>query len=225
MSKFDYLLSPKETACLASACLSASEDGADGTSPLEAAAACTCDGYEMVVSEYKVNKAIEERAISYSKKGTRRMLPDSAVIYLAYTSLANDLTLSRKAKSDLFEWMSDFRSRFAQGEDTSNFVFNVGPMMELKPEKRFESWVRLIDSYCSAKESYILEDPKIMGGSPVIRGSRITAHSVVNRLDGGDTLKEIIEENPDIPAEAFEAAIIYARSHPKRGRPKGVRAI
>ncbi len=54
----------------------------------------------------------------------------------------------------------------------------------------------------------------IMGGLPVIRGTRITVHSVDARVCGGDSLDEIAQENPDIPREAFEAALHFARAHP-----------
>jgi uncharacterized protein (DUF433 family) len=37
----------------------------------------------------------------------------------------------------------------------------------------------------------------------------------------GDTIEDIVAENPDISREAVEAAIIYARTHPLMGRPGG----
>jgi uncharacterized protein (DUF433 family) len=62
----------------------------------------------------------------------------------------------------------------------------------------------------------------IKGGLPVIRGTRIGAHSVVARLDAGDTLQEIAAENPDLPLEAFEAAVRFARANPLVGRLTGL---
>ena len=54
----------------------------------------------------------------------------------------------------------------------------------------------------------------VMGGLPVIRGTRITVHSIDARVCGGDSLDDIARENPDIPREAFEAALRFARTHP-----------
>lgn len=54
----------------------------------------------------------------------------------------------------------------------------------------------------------------VMGGLPVIRGTRITVHSVDARVCGGDSLDDIAQENPEIPREAFEAALHYAKAHP-----------
>jgi uncharacterized protein (DUF433 family) len=52
-------------------------------------------------------------------------------------------------------------------------------------------------------DGYIVEDEGIMGGTPCIRGTRMTVYSVLGRVDHGDTIDEIAEENPDIPREAW----------------------
>ena len=70
-------------------------------------------------------------------------------------------------------------------------------------------------------DGYIVEDEGIMGGTPCIRGTRMTVYSVLGRVDHGDTIDEIDEENPDISREALEAAVIYARAHPLVVRPGG----
>ena len=46
-------------------------------------------------------------------------------------------------------------------------------------------------------------------------------YSVLGRIDHGDTIDEIAGDNPDIPREALEAAIVYARAHPLVVRPGG----
>lgn len=38
-------------------------------------------------------------------------------------------------------------------------------------------------------------------------------------MDGSETLSELMEDYPHVTEEAFEAALIYARSHPPPGRP------
>lgn len=67
-------------------------------------------------------------------------------------------------------------------------------------------------------DGWIASAAGIKGGLPVIRGTRIGAHSVAVRLDAGDTLAEIAAENSDLPFEAFEAAIRFARAYPLVGR-------
>ena len=60
-----------------------------------------------------------------------------------------------------------------------------------------------------------------MGGTPVIRGTRMTVYSVLGRLDHGDSVKDILDDNPHLSPEAVETAALYARTHPLRGRPGG----
>ncbi len=71
------------------------------------------------------------------------------------------------------------------------------------------------------RDAHIVSDPEILGGTPVIRGTRMTVYSVLGRLQDGDSIDDLTADNPDIPREAFEAAAIFARAHPLRGRPSG----
>ncbi len=52
--------------------------------------------------------------------------------------------------------------------------------------------------------------PDVMGGKPVIKGTRITIESLLERLAAGETEAQILEEHPTLPPEAVRAAIQYA---------------
>lgn len=63
---------------------------------------------------------------------------------------------------------------------------------------------------------------EILGGTPVIRGTRITVYAIDGRLSGGDTVEEIVGDYaPMLSREAVEAAALYARNHPLAGRLGG----
>ncbi|WP_195838302.1 DUF433 domain-containing protein [Methylocystis rosea] len=64
------------------------------------------------------------------------------------------------------------------------------------------------------RDAWIESIPEIKGGAPVIKGTRITAYAIEARLLHGDSLDEIAAENPDIPREAFVAALLFAKAHP-----------
>ena len=53
----------------------------------------------------------------------------------------------------------------------------------------------------------------------MIRGTRLTARAVLCRLAGGDSISDLAADYPDIDPQAFDAAALYARTHPLRGRP------
>ena len=77
------------------------------------------------------------------------------------------------------------------------------------------------ERYRAARDRSIVIDEAIKGGTPVILGTRITVYSVLVRIEHGETIDDVVADNPDLPREAIEAAITFARTHPPIGRPNG----
>ena len=57
---------------------------------------------------------------------------------------------------------------------------------------------------------WIVVDPKICGGKPVIRGTRIMVKNILGMVAGGYTENRIIETYPELAKEMVEAALEYA---------------
>jgi len=55
----------------------------------------------------------------------------------------------------------------------------------------------------------IVIDLRIMVGKPVIKGTRIPVDAVIRRLAEGMTVKEILEEYPNLTREDITAALEY----------------
>jgi uncharacterized protein (DUF433 family) len=56
----------------------------------------------------------------------------------------------------------------------------------------------------------ITSDPKIMMGKPVVRGTRITVESIVERVGAGESIETILEAHSRLTREAVLAAISFA---------------
>lgn len=56
----------------------------------------------------------------------------------------------------------------------------------------------------------IIIDPKILGGKPVIAGTRISVELVMNFLAGGMTVDGILAEYKELTKAEIRAAISYA---------------
>ena len=56
----------------------------------------------------------------------------------------------------------------------------------------------------------IVVNPKVMVGKPVIKGTRIPVDAIIRRLAGGMSLREILEEYPNLKKEDVKAALEYA---------------
>ena len=59
------------------------------------------------------------------------------------------------------------------------------------------------------KKSRIVIDPKIMGGKPVIRGTRVPVQVIVGALAGGMTAEKVCKEYR-VTLEDVQAALAYA---------------
>jgi len=56
----------------------------------------------------------------------------------------------------------------------------------------------------------ITVEPDVCNGKPVIRGTRITAQTVLEFLAAGDSVEDILEEYPDLKREDVQACLEYA---------------
>jgi uncharacterized protein (DUF433 family) len=56
----------------------------------------------------------------------------------------------------------------------------------------------------------ITVEPDVCNGRPVIRGTRITAQTVLEFLAAGDSVDEILDEYPDLKREDVQACLEYA---------------
>jgi uncharacterized protein (DUF433 family) len=53
-------------------------------------------------------------------------------------------------------------------------------------------------------------NPKIMMGKPVVKGTRITVESLLEKLSSGETEDEILVSHPHITKENIKAALAFA---------------
>ena len=68
----------------------------------------------------------------------------------------------------------------------------------------------------------IVSDPEIMGGTPCIKGTRLTVYAVAARIRGGETVEELLEGYPpEYTAEHVKAAIEFADRIPFVEDPDG----
>ena len=66
----------------------------------------------------------------------------------------------------------------------------------------------------------IVEDEAIQGGAATFRGTRILVHQIADLLAQGADEAELREDYPRLTPAMLAAAPVYARAHPRRGRPK-----
>jgi uncharacterized protein (DUF433 family) len=61
------------------------------------------------------------------------------------------------------------------------------------------------------KKQWIVSDPKVMMGKPVVKGTRITVELILEKLAAGETIEQILEAHPRLSRETVLAAIAFAQ--------------
>ena len=59
-------------------------------------------------------------------------------------------------------------------------------------------------------QRFIMRDPAVCGGDPVIRGTRVTVRTVLASLAEGLTVEEIVAEFPTLDEAGVRAVIAFA---------------
>jgi uncharacterized protein (DUF433 family) len=161
-----------------------------------------------------VQKAITSRKIPArtDRRTHRRRLDATALLALALVrKLPEELHLSPDVAYRLLKHAD------AAGEPA---IVSIGELVRIDTGKALADVRRRMALYEGARER-IVRDPDIMGGTPTIRGTRITAQSILGRVAAGDSIDSIVEDYPYLDRETIEGAAVYAAANPPRGRPPG----
>lgn len=63
----------------------------------------------------------------------------------------------------------------------------------------------------SMTQALITSDPQILGGKPVISGTRISVELILDRVSSGMSVKEILKDYPHLNTHQIQAAISFAK--------------
>jgi uncharacterized protein (DUF433 family) len=61
-------------------------------------------------------------------------------------------------------------------------------------------------------QSVIIQDPEILSGEPVFRGTRVPFQTLLDYLEAGDPLDEFLEQYPGVSREQAIAALEEAKA-------------
>jgi len=68
--------------------------------------------------------------------------------------------------------------------------------------------------------SLIVTDPDILGGDPVLRGTRVPVRLIAAMLEQGSAESDILNAYPRITAVMVSLASVCTQAYPVRGRPR-----
>lgn len=90
-------------------------------------------------------------------------------------------------------------------------IIDLGPFVRRTGER--------MERLAAARE-LVSTDPTVLGGAPVIRGTRISVHDVAASVAADIPIDRILAAYPVLDVEKIGLATIYAEANPARGRPR-----
>lgn len=167
------------------------------------------------VSINAVNKALEQRVAKARRQRGRTLLAADEAAALALLSEL-PISLSVKLKRDVRNWI--VKRNPAKAEE-----FELSRALRIAMTENAADVAKRAIDYVRLREKYVEVDPGKMGGTPVIRGTRVPVRTLAQLVEGGESREVLNEDYPHIPEEAFDVAVLWARGNPRRGRPTGER--
>lgn len=170
-----------------------------------------------------VNRAIDERILPegfFSLDDGRRVAASACTLISFYFDSAKRLTSEERlfAIREVGVRLRKFRTRALASlvkEDWTVrdefLTIDLAPFVKRTKER--------MDRLAAAREM-VVSDPEVLGGVPVVRGTRVPIHDVAASVAAGLPMDRILAAYPSLDADKIELASIYAEANPARGRPR-----
>lgn len=168
------------------------------------------------LSEKTINQAIDRAEVGTPSArrlaGRERVLGFPDLLYLRLRSDVGRL-LSAEGKRKLRQQLG----HSASGREKPGVV-SIGLVdVQVEPEVRaLEEKLAQIEE----ARTFVVTDPEVRAGEPVVRGTRIPVHVLADLARQGADHGELLEDYPALTREGLDAALLYARMYPRRGRPR-----
>jgi len=70
-----------------------------------------------------------------------------------------------------------------------------------------------------AAQDIVVCDPEILGGMPVIKGTRVPVYTLAAWFANGEPVELILDSYPSVTREQVELAAVYAEAFPNEEKP------
>jgi uncharacterized protein (DUF433 family) len=159
-----------------------------------------------------IEKAIEQQVLKPVRADHKQLLPSHEVALLVLLrQLPVQLPVAVKKRT---------RNWFIRlGRDVVGAELELSPALTIRGTREVADVLRRAEEYARLRDKHIEINPKVMGGEPVIRGTRVPVRSLAELIERGERRDVLREDFPQVPEQAYELAVRWARANPRRGRP------
>ena len=169
------------------------------------------------VTVAKVNRMIDKRILPKMlyKASENRTVRKEACLWIAFYFETEEVLTSRARVKAMRSVMAQKHSwdelRQCQFEESRTVQVLLASIWD-DVERRL--------SQLRAAQDLVIEDPEILRGIPVIRGTRIPVYDVASLVDARTPFEELREIYPKLTPSQIELASVYVKATPLRGRPR-----
>jgi uncharacterized protein (DUF433 family) len=172
-------------------------------------------GFVTGLSEKTINQAIDRKEVETlpaRREGeSERLLGLPELVYLSVRDSVGQL-LSPAGKRMLRQQLDALQASPFPGGVTMG-------CLELNIEGDVEAVLERLSQVERARV-FVVSDPEVRAGEPVVRDTRIPVFMLAELVEQGATREELLEDYPALTPESLEAALLHVRLYPRRGRPR-----
>jgi uncharacterized protein (DUF433 family) len=169
------------------------------------------------VTVAKVNRMIDKRILPkglYKASQNRTVRKDACLWIAFYFETEDVLTADARVKA-----MRNALTHNHSWTELRHCKFEESRTVQVLLSSIWDDVDHRLSQLRKAQEM-VVEDPEILSGTPVIRGTRIPVHDVASLIETSTPLEELLEIYPRLTRSQIELASIYAKANPQRGRPR-----
>ncbi len=167
------------------------------------------------VSVRDVHRMIDEHILPdrfFNTQEARSFTSDACVFIAFYFGAASRLTSEERQRT-----IALASEHFSKWRSESRIVRNGFLTIDFSPFLKSvdERLLRL-----GAARAQVCVDEEILGGTPVIKGTRVPVYDIAASYAAGIPMERILSSYPSLKPEQVEFAALFAEANPQRGRPR-----
>jgi uncharacterized protein (DUF433 family) len=178
------------------------------------------------LNDRQMNRVIDENILPSKlfRKDSGRLFARAASA-LAYFYFATEKEFTSDLRRQI---ITEFAKRLERQPDYKSLLgLTKIPRIDWKVEVPYgsivleEFFIRTYERHVAVIKAheFVEVDPEIMGGMPVFKGTRVPIENIVASKGEGESNSTLKRAYSFLTDEMIEAAVVYQRIHPRRGRP------
>jgi uncharacterized protein (DUF433 family) len=170
------------------------------------------------VSVPQIHRIIDEKILPedlYSTAHMRTFRTVACILIAFYFETAESLTAQARLRT-----IRNAMAQCSSWEQWENCIVE-GHSITVRFSDIWKGVEERLHQLMRAREM-VIEDPEILSGTPVIKGTRVPVYDIAAGVESGTSKDRILKSYPGLKDWQVELASIYARAVPPRGRPRRV---